>query len=140
MNNFSNQNEQNRATSYYPEALNTNAQTMSTENSSPTQTQNPMMQNLFSSFAGNNSESPSNNPLSSLLGQNANMANLLGGNDMLKTLLSSGFMNNSGAGGGKNDLMMQAITGMLNNQKKSPTPSEERKEKIIDIESSFEDI
>jgi len=119
MEHFKEQN--NRAKSYYPEALNFNEQT---EQFSPSyETQNAQSQNNSQQHSnGMNFES-----LFNLFGKNSNQ------NDMLSTILASGML----GGGGQNPAMMQALTQMLGNKK---TPSTESKAPSSSSPTIFEEI
>ena len=149
MSNFSS----NENIPYYPESLNFNAQTQSfqratNENgnnsfsndnsnqnfaSSNQQTSSNGNSNIFSNlFSSNGMNNILSNPLFNLLKNKDNpLSNLMGGNgDMMSTLASNLF-------GVQGNNIMQALNLFSPKNKKQ---SEEHKNKIIDIENSFEEM
>ena len=120
MNNFFSS-QDNPAKSYYPEALNFNADNQA--------------QNQQDAFAQNFSQNEqSNSPFSNLFqGDFSKLFSNLNKNDMLSTLFASWLLNGNL---NKNDFFMQALSGMMQKDKKE----EKVAEKVVDDETTFEDL
>lgn len=125
--NSSFQNQNNNAKNYYPEAIDFNSQHEAFKSSNAEQENSTSSQQF-------------QNPFSALFNQN--LSNIFGNNDLLTSMLAGNFLNKNNRDS-QNNILMQALSSMINSsskEKENKKESDEKVEKVIEIESSFEDI